>query len=37
MNDNQWHTIKILREGLRIIFQVDNNEPSTGMYTYIYI
>lgn len=31
MNDNQWHTVKILREGHRIIFQVDSHEPSTGM------
>ncbi len=30
MNDNRWHTIKVLREGLRLIFQVDFNEPSTG-------
>ena len=31
MNDNQWHTIKIMREGIRLIFQVDINEPSTGI------
>jgi hypothetical protein len=32
MNDNQWHTIKVLREGHRIIFQVDSHESSTGIY-----
>lgn len=31
MNDNQWHTIKIMREGIRLIFQVDINEPSIGI------
>lgn len=31
--DNKWHTIKILREGSKLILQVDNDEPATGMLT----
>ena len=30
--DNKWHTLKILREGSRLILQVDNDEPATGIY-----
>jgi hypothetical protein len=30
LNDNCWHTIKILREGPRIILQVNNDEAITG-------
>jgi hypothetical protein len=29
--DNNWHTIKVLREGPRLILQVDNDEPVTGI------
>jgi leucine-rich repeat transmembrane neuronal protein 1/2 len=27
---NEWHTIKILREGVRLILQIDSDEPITG-------
>ena len=30
LNDNNWHTMKILREGTRLILQVDNEDPVTG-------
>lgn len=30
--DNKWHTIKVLREGARLILQIDNDEPATGKY-----
>lgn len=29
--DNNWHTIKVLREGPRLILQIDNDEPVTGI------
>ena len=28
--DNEWHMIKIVREGTRVILQVDNDEPATS-------
>lgn len=31
--DDKWHTIKIVREGARLILQVDNGEPATGTYS----
>ncbi len=30
--DDSWHTIKVLREGPRLILQIDNDEPVTGNY-----
>jgi hypothetical protein len=29
-NDGKWHTIKVIREGARLILQVDYDEPATG-------
>jgi hypothetical protein len=30
LNDNQWHTVVLIREGIRTILQVDGHEPATG-------
>lgn len=35
--DDKWHTIKVLREGTRLILQVDNDEPATGMFFFLFI
>jgi hypothetical protein len=32
MCDNNWHTTKILREGPKVILQIDNDSPSTGIF-----
>ena len=37
MCDNNWHTIKVMREGPRIILQIDNDMPSTGKYKKFFI
>lgn len=30
LNDNNWHTVVLIREGIRTILQVDGHEPATG-------
>ena len=31
--DNKWHTLKILREGARLVMQVDDDDSATGTLT----
>jgi hypothetical protein len=30
--DDEWHTVKLMREGPRVVLQVDNDVPTTGKY-----
>ncbi|RMZ95079.1 neurexin-1a-like isoform X4, partial [Brachionus plicatilis] len=35
--DNEWHTVKISREGNRVILQVDNDEPATSKTIHLFL